>query len=440
VHTFDLAFGKAHAFYAEATEARCRAVLLLDVDPVALVRKRSPGHGSAFPLSQYVNDRPYVASSLLSVALKKVFGTALAGNCALRPDLPAVPLPLTARLPVVPVRGGEGILRRIFEPLGYAVAAARHELAPDFPDWGESPYWSVELTAKKTVREMLSHLYVLVPVLDDDKHYWVSRDELTKLLRAGEGWLAEHPEKELISRRYLKHQRGLTREALLRLTAEDEAADPDGEADARTREEQNLERPISLARRRLDAVAAAMKERGAHRVLDLGCGEGRLVRHLLADPAFTEIVGLDVSHRALEIAKSRLERKPDRVRNRVRLLHGSLLYRDDRLAGYDAAACVEVVEHLDPPRLAAFERNVFEFARPATVVLTTPNREYNVRFEGLAADRLRHRDHRFEWTREEFRGWAEGIAGRFGYAVEIVPVGDEDPEVGAPTGMGVFTR
>jgi 3' terminal RNA ribose 2'-O-methyltransferase Hen1 len=177
-------------------------------------------------------------------------------------------------------------------------------------------------------------------------------------------------------------------------------------------------------------------------VVDLGCGEGRLLERLLDDRQFTRIVGMDVSHRALEIAaqRLRLDRLPPKQRERIELLHGSLVYRDRRLTGFDAAAVVEVVEHLDPPRLAAFERAAFELARPRTVVLTTPNAEYNVRWESLPAGRFRHKDHRFEWTREQFQGWATRIAERFGYAARFAPVGPVDPVVGSPTQMGVFTR
>jgi 3' terminal RNA ribose 2'-O-methyltransferase Hen1 len=121
-------------------------------------------------------------------------------------------------------------------------------------------------------------------------------------------------------------------------------------------------------------------------------------------------------------------------------LQGSLIYRDPRLEGFDAAAVVEVIEHLEPERLRAFERVLFEFARPGTVVVTTPNREYNVEFEGLAAGRFRHRDHRFEWTRQEFRDWAERAAARYGYKVRFLPIGQESPEHGPPTQMGVLSR
>jgi 3' terminal RNA ribose 2'-O-methyltransferase Hen1 len=174
-------------------------------------------------------------------------------------------------------------------------------------------------------------------------------------------------------------------------------------------------------------------------VLDLGCGEGKLLRRLAEDSQFAEVVGMDVSTRALAIAEERLRRTRHLDGpGRVKLLHGSLVYRDARLAGFDAAAAVEVIEHLDPPRLTAFERVIFEFARPAAVVLTTPNVEYNVNFPGLAAGKSRHRDHRFEWTRAEFRTWAEGVAKRHGYTVTFSGIGEEDPAVGSPTQMAVF--
>jgi 3' terminal RNA ribose 2'-O-methyltransferase Hen1 len=404
------------------------------------VRNRRGPAGAGSALEQYVNDRPYVASSFLSVAIAQVYGSALAGRSKERPELAETPLPLEAKLAVLPCRGGDGFLRRLFEPLGYAVTARRHPLDKTFPDWGESPYFTVELRATCRLKQLLAHLYVLIPVLDDDKHYWVNEDEIAKLLRHGEGWLAEHPERDLIARRYLKHQRRLTDEALARL-AEEDRPDPDAVAEAQATEEAALEDRLSLNEQRLAAVAAALRDSGARRVLDLGCGEGKLLRELGRDASFAEVVGMDVSHRALEIARERLDRDrlPPAQQERVRLIQGSLTYRDRRLAGYDAAAVVEVIEHLDPPRLAAFERVLFEFARPGTVVLTTPNAEYNVKFEGLPAGRFRHKDHRFEWTRAEFQAWAGRVAQRFGYTARFLPVGPEDPAVGAPTQMAVFT-
>ncbi|WP_439631524.1 3' terminal RNA ribose 2'-O-methyltransferase Hen1 [Gemmata sp.] len=436
--SFDVTFGKVHVFYPEATDERCTAALLLDVDPVGLARRdRAPEL-----LAQYVNDRPYIASSFMSVAISQVYGSALGGSCKLKPDLAEEPLPLVARLAVVPCRrGGEAFLRRLFEPLGYAVTATRHPLDDRHPEWGESPYFTVELAATVRVAELLSHLYVLVPVLDDEKHYWVAHDEVEKLLRHGEGWLATHPEKEQITARYLKRQGKLVRSALAELAAGD-GTDPDDAAVANDLAEERLEARVSLHERRLTTVLAVLQESGAKRVLDLGCGEGKLLRLLATDPRFTEVVGLDVSVRALEIARQRIDRTRlfDGQRERIKLLHGALTYRDARLEGFDAAAVVEVIEHLDPPRLEAFAQALFGCARPGAVVLTTPNREYNVKFENLPAGKFRHADHRFEWNRGEFEAWCGGVCSRYGYTAHLSPLGDTDPAVGGPSQMAVFLR
>lgn len=436
----DLPFGRAHVFYPEATDERCTAALLLEVDPIALSRGRGE-RAENQPLEPYVNDRPYAASSFLSVALTRLFRSAMAGTSKERPELVDTSLPLEATIASLPCRGGEPLLRRLFEPLGYDVAATREALDASFPEWGEGPYHRVTLRATCRLRDLLTHLYVLVPVLDDEKHYFVGDDEVAKLLRHGEGWLASHPACELIALRYLRHQRSLADAALAQLLR-DEEIDPDEPSERHAREEEVLEKPMRLDDQRIGAVVAALRASGAKSVVDLGCGEGKLLRPLMKDAAFERIVGLDVAHRALERARDRLriEDLPERQKGRAALLHGSLFYRDKRLAGFDAAALVEVIEHLDPPRLRAFERVVFEYARPRVVVLTTPNAEYNVHFEGLPAGRFRHKDHRFEWTRAEFAAWATRVSGEFGYAARFLPVGPEHAETGSPTQMAILER
>lgn len=433
----DLPVGRAHVFYPEATPERCTVALLLEVDPVGLVRGKKLGKDS-FVLSQYVNDRPYAASSLVAVALGRVFRSALNGVCTARPELVDQQVPLTVHVPALPSRGGTDLVRRLFEPLGWTVDARPLPLDEQVPTWGDSRYVDLTLTGTTTVQRALSHLYVLLPVLDDAKHYWVDDTEVDKLLRAAGDWLGTHPEQETITTRYLAHQRDLVADAVDRLDPEAAAVPVDTTSPADTA----APRTPSLARVRREALLAELAGLGATTVVDLGCGEGALLRELLHDPRYTSVLGVDVSHRELARAEKRLglDRMPDAQRARLGLLQSSVTYRDDRFAGYDAVVLSEVVEHLDLPRLPALERTVFDHAAPRHVLVTTPNAEHNVRYPALAGGGFRHPDHRFEWTRAELQAWAGPVAERYGYTVRYVPVGEDDPEVGPPTQMAVFTR
>jgi 3' terminal RNA ribose 2'-O-methyltransferase Hen1 len=434
VRTVDLAFGKAHVFYSEASETRCTAALLVEIDPVGLVRRE---RGSQFfSLGDYVNDRPYVASSFMSVAIAKLFGTALSGRSDDRPELADTPIPLEAHVPVVPCRGGEALVRELFEPLGYEVQATPITLDAEHPDWGDSRYVQLTIRGVVRLRDLLRHLYVLLPVMDDEKHYWVERGEIDKLLAKGEEWLAQHPARDLITRRFLKHRMPLMREALARLS---EDAPPE---ETTTDDEGRLERGISLAEQRIGAILSVLRAADAHSVLDLGCGSGKLLAALWKDAAFQKVAGSDVSIGALEAAERRLhvDQMSGRQLERLTLFQSALTYRDRRFEGYDAAVLMEVIEHLDPERLPALQHALFGTARPRSVLVTTPNVEYNVRFETLPPGSMRHRDHRFEWTRGEVEAWGARVAADHDYRVRYLPVGTLDPEVGAPTQMAVFER
>ncbi len=443
LQTFDVSVGSAHVFYPEVSAERCTAALLLEVDPIALVRGRKGPSSEGFALGQYVNDRPYAASSMLAVAMARVFKTAMSGRCNARVELAARPLPLELTITALPCRGGPDLARRFFEPLGWQVEATSVPLDEQFPDWGDSRYVQLRLVGEMRLADALNQLYVLLPVLDDAKHYWVSPDEVDKLVRAGEGWLTQHPERELITRRYLSHRSALFQSAIARLAEVDdvEAEQLDNATDA-AEVVAEPERGVSLAEQRHGAVLAALRTAGARRIADLGCGGGALLGQLLADPGFTSVIGADVSARALETASRRLklDRMPDHQRERLTLLQSALTYRDKRLAGLDAVVLMEVIEHVDPPRLPALERTIFGDAKPRTIVVTTPNVEHNVRFETLPARAMRHRDHRFEWTRPEFTAWAERVSAAYGYAPRFLAIGTDDPDVGAPTQMAVFTR
>ena len=437
---FETSAGPAHVGYPRADDERCTVALVLDVDPVGLARGRNIVDD--FTLGQYVNDRPYAASSLLSVALGKVFRSALNGRSKDRPELVDRPLPLEVRIPVL--RGTAELCERLFAPLGWSVDARPLPLDPERPDWGDAPYADLTLTGELTLAAALNHLYVLLPVLDNAKHYWVSTDEVDKLVRAGAGWLAEHPARDLITRRYLKRMGSLVHEAKARLAEEIESLVDDGATvlDEEAELPVAAERKTPLAAQRREAILAVLKEKGAVRVADLGCGGGALLLDLFADHSFTEILGADVSTRALEIAERRLglERRGDLERARIRLVQTALTYTDDRLKGFDAAVLMEVVEHVDPPRLPALAHAVLGHAAPSTVVMTTPNAEYNVRYEGMAEGAHRHHDHRFEWNRADFAAWCAEQAARYGYGVAVTGIGDADDELGSPTQMAVFSK
>lgn len=437
VQSIDLSVGKAHIYYPESTAERSTVALLLDIDPIAMVRGSKKLSGKGFSLGQYVNDRPYVASSFMSVALSKAFSTAMNGTCATKPHLVNEKLPLAVKIAVLPApRGGEALIRKLFEPLGYTVALEQHRLDEQFTQWGDSKYFTLCIEQHVTVQELLSHLYVLIPVLDNDKHYFVSEEEIEKLLSKGKGWLGSHPEKEQIAQRYLINLSSYSRKALERLS-ENQV----GEEEALEENTEEQEKRESLHQKRLNAALEAIKDSGAQKVIDLGCGEGKLLKLLLKEKQFTKITGIDISYSTLLKAKERLrmDRMTERQLQRIELFQSALTYRDQRLDGYDAAAVVEVIEHMDQNRLRSFERSIFACSKPGTVVVTTPNAEYNQVYE-MEEGRMRHSDHRFEWTRNEFETWATTVAQEHGYQVSFKAIGELDETHGASSQMAVFTH
>lgn len=435
IHVLDLSFGRVVVAYPEAEENLTTVAVMVEVDPVKLVRGGESGGGS---LAQYVNDRPYVASSFLSVAIVEAFSTAMSGRCKEKPELVDQPFPIQIHIPVLPCTRGTDLIQELFAPLGYTVRADAIPLDEKFPEWGSGRYVDLSLAGEVTVRDALRHLYILIPVLDAKKHYFMDPQEVDKLLAKGEGWLADHPRREWIVRGYLGRKPSLVRSALDQLANVEEALTTESE-NVEIDSEETPARKANLHQQRHERVVEIVRELKPRSVVDLGCGEGKLMRMMIPIQGLERIVGMDVSYRELEKAsrKLRLDDAGPRMRERVELLHGSLTYRDHRLEGFDCCTVVEVIEHLDFARLAAFSQVVFGFARPKTVILTTPNREYNALYE---IERLRHSDHRFEWSRAEFAAWAEEVAHRFGYAVRFEGVGDEHPELGSPSQLAVFAR
>ncbi|SHF29876.1 3' terminal RNA ribose 2'-O-methyltransferase Hen1 [Seinonella peptonophila] len=427
VQEFSLSFGKAFVFYPVVKEEQCTVALTLDLDTIGLLRRQKQEQLQS--LQHYVNDRPYVMSSFFSVAIAQVFGTALNGRCQERPELVDQPLALEATLSVVSSRGGEELLRKLFEPLGYDCQLENILLDPHFPEWGQSSYFRLHLKQKICLKDLLSHLYVLLPVLDRNKHYWVQQDEQEKLLRHGEQWLVSHPERKLIVRRYLK-RRNLAEPII-------EALEQHGnQAPEPAVTVSNEEEKVPLNRLRLRAVTEELTAVQAKKILDLGCGSGKLIQHLLRKQVGEKIIGVDPAYSVLTIAKNRL--KKIETKAMVELVSGSVFYRDDRLRDFDAAVLMEVIEHLEPNRLRDMEEVCFSYLRPRLFIVTTPNQEYNVMYSGLEAGEYRHGDHRFEWTRAEFRAWAEQVSKRHQYELRLTGIGEEAKDVGQPTQMAVF--
>ncbi|WP_230594738.1 3' terminal RNA ribose 2'-O-methyltransferase Hen1 [Rhodococcoides fascians] len=402
----NLPMGAATVLYPEVSAERTTLAVLLDATD-----DKSP------------------AASGFAVALSRLFKQALTGVCATRPELVSAAIDLTVSMPAAPSRGAADLTSRLFGPLGWTVEATPIPLDPTQPEWGNSEYVDLVLTGTFTLSAALRHLYVLLPVLDDAKHYWVGEDEADKLVRAAGDWLGDHPESSLIASRYLAHRRELVASALDRLV-------PDAPQDDVS------PRDPTLSEQRVRAVLVALTDLGAKSVIDLGCGEGRLLRELMVDSTFERIVGVDVSDRALAKAhrRLRLDDMADRQRARIELLQSSATYRDVRLQGFDAMVLMEVIEHVDLDRLPALVCSVFREARPRTVLVTTPNSEYNVLYPGLEPDAFRHVDHRFEFTRNEFEQWASSVADGHAYSVRFDRIGPVDDTHGTPTQMAVFTR
>jgi len=428
VHAFELSTGRAYAFYPTANGDRCTAALCLDINPVDLIRNQ---RGNSFLPEQYVNDRPYTANSVLVSAIVKAFGTAMSGRCKEKPELADTPIPLEISLSSLRVDGDVELVEKLFAPLGYAVVVERLPLDEKFTSWGLSPYVNLTLSQTITLQQALRHLYVLVPVLDNDKHYYIAQQDIDVLMAKGAGWLDEHPMRDFITRRFFKNIKSLANQALLRLLGEEAYAERSATSNTHVR----------LHQLRLDQAYQRLKHSGATSVIDLGCGEGKLMRLLIKDGQFKKIAGMDVAFSELQRAKENLhlDEASPMMRERIQLFQGALTYTDERLKGYDAAALVEVIEHLDPERLSALERVVFGYARPKTVVLSTPNAEYNAVYDTLSADAFRHRDHRFEWTRAEFNQWCDHVCASYGYTVATSGIGESEADFGTPSQMAVFT-
>lgn len=449
IHEFNLSFGKARVFYPEASDEQCTAVLYAELDAIDMVKNFRIPKGSAKQLKQYVNDRPYSCNSFFTVALSNVFRTALNGTCKKQPELVKQALPLTVNLPVLPSKGGQSLIRQLFEPLGYTIDLHQHEFDEDLPEWGNSHYFDITLKNTALLSEVLTHLYVLIPVLDNDKHYWVGFDEVDKLINNSKNWVPQHPHKNIIVARYLKKQSSLTKKALSELDLEastlaiveepeiNETIDQEKHSQAK---EDKLEKKVRLNDLRIEKITQTIHDLDINNITDFGCGEGKYLKEYLKITKLEKITGIEVSTHVLDRAEQRLkiDRLPEKTRNKLSLLQGSLTYKDRRLKNIDLATCIEVIEHIDEDRLDAFSESLFGYSKPRYAIITTPNIEFNATFENLPIGKFRHNDHRFEWDRKTFEQWCHTICEKYQYTVRFDGIGEQHPEYGAPTQMALF--
>ena len=431
-----MSYGKAYVFYPEVSDECTTMALLLDIDPIDLARgKLGSNEGGLF---DYVNDRPYTSTSFMSTAIARIFSSAMNGRCDKKQSLADTPLNLTAKLFSLKDGGYNELAKQLFEPLGYEVSIEQYLLDDKFQEWGNSPY--INLTISNTIKlcDLLNHIYVLIPVFDKQKHYYIESSEINKLLTHGQGWLENHPYKEKIVNRYFSIKKDYAKTVL-----ENFLSNESKEEDINSNEiSEETTKKTSLNNLRLQKVKDVVLSSGASSVIDLGCGEGKLTELLLKEPQIKKITACDVSISSLEKAAKRLhiDNMPSYKKDKLTLMQASLTYKDTRFEGFDCACIVEVIEHIDATRIPSFERIIFEFAAPKTVIITTPNKNYNVNYKTLCADKLRHNDHRFEWSKEEFENWANNICKKFSYTVELCGIGEEDEQQQTATQMGVFTR
>ena len=429
VHEFAVPGGIATLHLPEVSAHRCTAAVFLEWHHRGSdLGDDQAGAGGRAPVPAHVT------SDMLADAVSLVFRNALAGASGHRyPHLLRAALPLEIVIPQFPCQAGVHLAERLFGPLGWRVLVDPVLLDARHPEWGDTGHSALTLRGTISLADAVTHLSVLLPVLvNGNKGRLAPEGRIGRLLRPYCDWLTRHPERQLIMGSYQK-RRGAS---LVRTT----------DASPKAVEMAHAVRPTvvreGLAVERLEAVLAALARTSAERVIDLGCGTGVLLARIAQDSRYTEVVGVDDAAQALELARRRLQLEllPERQRSRIKLLQLSILRRDNRLIGFDAAILMEVIEHFDPFRLPALVINIFGHARPGTVIVTTPNLEHTLRYPGPTRSGLRHDDHRFEWSRQEFAAWVADASQRYGYVGRIQGVGTCDPQVGHPTQLAVFTR
>ncbi|MBW4084382.1 3' terminal RNA ribose 2'-O-methyltransferase Hen1 [Paenibacillus sp. S150] len=437
--------------FTASSEQEAEAVIYVTPDPVELVKGASSAHND---ITQYINDREFVVSSLFCTYIRSALGTALNGKTK-EAYLPWVNRKLALELTFGPVASNlpDHALEDLFIPLGYEVVLERGDAAYAFELKSRSSVRYIKLKGIQTLQTALRQLFVLIPALDDYKHYYISDDEVDKIRRYGDGWLENHPQRALILKRTLrfagaiKHyedqmagdgqqaENGASGEApgiAEPFAAPAEASAGTGAAEAPKARLNDL---------RYAAIADTVERLAARRsIVDFGSGGGKLSARLSSVPGVQEIKAVEPSAAAQLRAMDRfakLEGRPGAIVPEP--VTGSLFYYDEALRGKDVMILCEVIEHIDERRLNRVMETIFHEYAPGTLIITTPNKEYNALYQ-MEHEKLRHRDHRFEWDREAFGAWCSCWTSAYNYSVRLSGIGEFAQEYGYPTQMAIFTK
>ncbi|WP_310831561.1 3' terminal RNA ribose 2'-O-methyltransferase Hen1 [Paenibacillus pedocola] len=435
--------------FTVSSEEETEAVIYVTPDPIELVKGDSSAHND---ITQYINDREFVTSSLFCSYIRPALGTALNGKPK-EAYMPWVGKPLKLELTFGPVASNlpDRTLEELFTALGYEVQLERGDAEYSFALKTRSSARYIKLAGEQTLQTALQQLFVLIPALDDYKHYYISDDEVDKIRRYGAGWLEEHPQRSLILKRTLRFAGAIKQyEAMAakekRSTAENSVDSEDVPAAVTVSGESAVtemqeEPKIRLNDLRYAAIAAAVEELYAKAtIVDFGSGEGKLSAKLSSVPGVREIKAVEPSAASQLRAMDRFAKLADKPGIIVPdPVTGSLFYFDESLRGKDVMILCEVIEHIDEYRLARVMENIFAEYAPKTLIVTTPNKDYNAVYE-MEQEELRHGDHRFEWGRKAFSVWCARWTETFDYTAELTGIGEGSVEFGYPTQMAIFTK
>ncbi|WP_141431100.1 3' terminal RNA ribose 2'-O-methyltransferase Hen1 [Bacillus sp. 03113] len=409
--------------YTVFDEKEVEVVIFVTPDPVELVRNSA----NAFDITQYINDREFAVSSLFCTNIRKALGTALNGKPK-EEYQKWVNHPFELHMnfgPVASHLSDENIVE-LLHPLGYIVEIERGETNYSFELKQRSSSRFIHLKGQQTIQQALRHLFILIPVIDNYKHYFIDEHEIEKLVRYGEGWLDSHPLREYIIKQSLRFSELINQFPSL--------AKKDDE------EEHSSAPKVRLNELRYQAVVEKIKSLSQRAsIVDFGSGEGKLSVRLSNIPDVKEVLAVEPSETAQLRAIQRFEKASyNQTHVSPTPILGSLFYYDERLLNKDVMILCEVIEHIDEYRLPNIMKTIFREYQPKTLIVTTPNREYN---EVYAMDEIvRHSDHRFEWTRQEFKSKCETWIKNVLYSMEFEGIGLEHEEYGHPTQMCTFVR